>query len=192
FVLALVTTLSVAALPFVMRAAERIVTRAGCPDGEERTNVLQASLSLSYVLAQLGNYFIYLLMLYAAWHYRVRIDPTEQVLLPMWTLLSGFGSPTATLDGVAFLGAWLHMPPGIIDLYLETWTVTRYGQVALSVMGFGFATILVPLVYFGKLQIRRTRVIAILAGSTAVLGAIAIGGTSPRRFVLCPRSDPKL
>ncbi|MBV8406505.1 MAG: cation:dicarboxylase symporter family transporter [Alphaproteobacteria bacterium] len=192
FVLALVTTLSVAALPFVMRAAERIVARAGCPEGEERKNVLQASLSLSYVLAQLGNYFIYLLMLYAAWFFHVRIGPTEQVLLPMWTVLSGFGSPTATLDGVVFLGTWLHMPHDIVDLYLETWTVTRYGQVALSVMGFGFATIAVPLVYFRKVQVRRTKLAAVLAGSAAVLATVAIAGVSMRGLLLEPPSNRPL
>src|SRR5262249_14368978 len=129
---------------------------------------------------------------YAAWLYRVRIGPTEQMLLPMWTLLSGFGSPTATLDGVAFLGTWLHMPPAITDLYLGTWTVTRYGQVALSVMGFAFATIVVPLVYFGKLRVRRTRAIATMAGSAAVLAAVAIGATSLRGLLLEPPSNRAL
>ena len=180
FVLALVTTLSVAALPFVQRAAERIVQRAGCPEGDERKDVLQASLSLSYVLAQLGNYFVYLLMLYAAWYYRVRLGTSEQLLLPAWTVLSGLGSPTATVDGVVFLGSWLHMPSDLLDLYLQTWTVTRYGQVVLSVMGFGFATILVPLVYFRKVDLRPRRALATLAGGAVVVGSIALLGTSFR------------
>jgi proton glutamate symport protein len=51
FVLALVTTLSVVALPFVQKAADGIADRAGCPQGEERADIIQASLSLSYVLA---------------------------------------------------------------------------------------------------------------------------------------------
>ena len=101
--LALVTTLSVVALPFVMKAAERITARAGCPEGEERDDILQANISLSYVLAQLGNYFVYLLILYAAYAYRARPSASEQLLLPFWSLLSGFGSPTATVDGVKFL-----------------------------------------------------------------------------------------
>jgi Na+/H+-dicarboxylate symporter len=66
-VLAVATTLSVAALPFVQRAAENILDGAGCADSEERANVLQTSLSLSYVFAQLGNYFVYLLILYASY-----------------------------------------------------------------------------------------------------------------------------
>jgi hypothetical protein len=58
----------------------------------------------------------------------------------------------ATVDGVAFLASWLRLPANVLELFLETWTVTRCGQVALSVMGFGFANTLVPLVYFGKLR----------------------------------------
>jgi Na+/H+-dicarboxylate symporter len=77
-VLALVTTLSVVALPFVQKAAERVATQAGCPEGEERNDIILASLSLSYVLAQLGNYFVYLLMLYAAFVHQVRLTIGEQ------------------------------------------------------------------------------------------------------------------
>jgi Na+/H+-dicarboxylate symporter/ABC-type amino acid transport substrate-binding protein len=188
FVLALVTTLSVAALPFVAKAAERIVERAGCPEGEEKTDVLQASLSISYVLAQLGNYFVYLLILYAAWYFRVRLDTSEQLLLPFWTVLSGLGSPSATVDGVIFLGSWLNMPSELVDLYLQTSTVTRYGQVALSVMGFSFATILVPLVYFRKVDLRPLRGLATLAAGAAAIGAIAFVGTSLRDALLRPPS----
>ena len=181
FVLAMVTTLSVVALPFVQKAAEEVATRAGCPPGEERDDIIQASLSLSYVLAQLGNYFLYLLMLYAAFVHHARLTTAEQVLLPMWTLLSGFGSPTATVDGVAFLASWLRPPADVLDLFLETWTVTRYGQVALSVMGFGFATVLVPLAYFGKLRLRTTRLSGVLMASIGLFAAVAWGGT-----LLCP------
>ncbi len=184
FVLAMVTTLSVVALPFVQTAAEEIAARAGCPESEERTDIIQASLSLSYVLAQLGNYFLYLLMLYAAFVHHARLTTPEQVLLPMWTLLSGFGSPTATVDGVAFLASWMRLPADVLELFLETWTVTRYGQVALSVMGFGFATTLVPLVYFGKLRLRGARLSGVLAASVGLFAVVAWGGTQLRPLLL--------
>lgn len=100
-VLALVTTLSVVALPFVQNAAERVAARAGCPEGEERTDVIKASLSICYVLGQLGNYFTYLLILYASFLYQVRLTLSEQLILPIWTLMSGLGSPTATVHRVA-------------------------------------------------------------------------------------------
>jgi len=135
-VISAVTTLTVVALPFVQRAAERVATEAGCPESEERSDVIRAVLSLSYVLVPLGNYFLYLLMLYGAYAYKVRLTTPEELLLPIWTVLSALGAPSAIVDGATFLGRWLHLPADLLDLFLETWTVTRYGQVLLSVMGF--------------------------------------------------------
>ena len=84
-----------------------------------------------------------------------------------------------------FIGHWLRLPPELTDLFLETWTVTRYGQVVLSVMGFGFATILVPLVYFGKVRPRPRRAAVAAALTVAVFG-LAVAGD--RRSARCCRS----
>lgn len=191
-VLALVTTLSVVALPFVARAAERITARAGCPEDDERADILQANLSLSYVLAQLGNYFIYLLMLYGAYAYRARPTAAEQVLLPVWTLLSGFGSPTASVDGVTFLASWLGLPADILNLFLETWPVTRYGQVALSVMAFGFANVLVPLIYFRKVRTRPMLGLATAVVGLGLLGGVVLGGVALATAMLHSIDNPRL
>jgi hypothetical protein len=93
-------------------------------------------------------------------------------------------TPWATVDGVAFLASWLRLPADVLELFLETWTVTRYGQVALSVMGFGFATTLVPLVYFGKLRLRKIRMSGVLAASVGLFAIVARGGTQLRPFLL--------
>ncbi len=189
-VIAVVTTLSVVALPFIQRAAERIADAAGCPDSEERSNVIKAVLALSYVLAQLGNYFLYLLMLYAAYEYKEPLSATEQLLLPLWSLLSGMGSPTAIVDGVIFIGRWLHLPAELTDLFLETWTVTRYGQVVLSVVGFGFATTLVPLIYFRKVRLRPHRAAVAAVVMVAGFGIAIAGGLALRPLLLQPVSNP--
>ena len=191
-VLALVTTLSVVALPFVQNAAERVAARAGCPEGEERTDVIKASLSICYVLGQLGNYFTYLLILYASFLYQVRLTLSEQLILPIWTLMSGLGSPTATVDGVIFLGNWLRLPGDLLPMFLETWTVTRYGQVALSVMGFSFATILVPLIYFGKARIAPVKGIGVACVSVVLLGAVTVGGIALRPMLVPAPRDALL
>ena len=151
--------------------------------------MIKAVLSLSYVLAQLGNYFLYLLMLYAAYEYKKPLTTTEELLLPLWTLLSGLGSPTAIVDGVIFIGRWLHLPAELTDLFLETWTVTRYGQVVLSVAGFGFATILVPLIYFGKARLRPHRAAVAAAMTVASFGIVVAGGTALRPLLLQPASS---
>lgn len=191
-VLALVTTLSVAALPFIQKAAERITAEAGCPDDEERNNIIQASLSLSYVLAQLGNYFIYLLFLYSAFDFQVQFTAGQRSLLPVLTLLSGLGSPTSTINGVVFLSHWLRLPSDVLQVYLETGTVTRYGQVLLSVTGFGFATIVIPLVYFKRLRLHLRWGVTAAAASVVLLGAVVAGGVALRSKLLPSRTNAEL
>lgn len=190
-VIAVVTTLSVVALPYIQRAAERLADAAGCPDSAERDDVIKAVVALSYVLAQLGNYFLYLLILYAAFAYQVELTGSEQVLLPLWTLLSGLGSPSAIVDGVIFIGHWLRLPQGLVDLFIETWTVTRYGQVVLSVTGFAFATMLIPLIYFGKARWQPRRAL-LSAGATALSLGAAVAAGIALRAVLLPAPDAEL
>lgn len=185
-VLALVTTLSVSALPFIQNAAERVLARAGI-GGEEAEDVIQAQLSLSYVFAQLGNYFIALFMLFAAYHYHVALSLPQYLLLPAMTLLSGIGSPSATVEGVEFLSQWLGMPGDAVALYIESMTVTRYGQVLLSVVAFGVVTITVPLIYFGRLQLRPARIAAGLGtGAAVALAAVLVSRAVETRLFPLP------
>jgi proton glutamate symport protein len=199
-VLAVATTLSVAALPFVQRAAESILDGAGCADSEERTNVLQTSLSLSYVFAQLGNYFVYLLILYASYVAAAPLKLFEKAALPVMTLLSCLGSPSATYDSVVFLSKWLHLPPSVFDLYVETSAITRFAQVLVSVSGFYFVTLTIPLLYFKKVTLRPVRLAAGIGGAAVLFTSLAFGGMAlrPRLFpeatspYAALRLDPKL
>lgn len=183
-VLALVTTLSASALPFVQRAAERVTAKAGI-EGEEANDVIRTTISLSYVFTQLGNFFIALFVVYAAYHFRVALAPADLTLLPLMTLLSGIGSPSASVEAVQFLAQWLGLPPETLPLYIESMTVTRYGQVVLSVTAFGFAAIAVPLVYFRKWRWRIPRIAAGLLIGALVLAA-AVGGTRVLATTLFP------
>jgi Na+/H+-dicarboxylate symporter/ABC-type amino acid transport substrate-binding protein len=198
--LAVVTTLSVAALPFVQRAAESALGDAGCGDSEERRNVVQTSLSLSYVFAQLGNYFVYLLILYASYVSVIPLKLAEKILLPLMTLLSCLGSPSATFDSVVFLSNWLHLPASVLDLYVETSAVTRFGQVLVSVSGFFFITLVVPLIYFKKVRFRAGRFMTGLSIGALLCAVIAGGAISLRRTLFPPvtsryaflQMDPRL
>src|SRR6185436_10664015 len=123
------------------------------------------------------------------YEYKEPLSATEQLLLPVWSLLSGMGSPTAIVDGVIFIGRWLHLPAELTDLFLETWTVTRYGQVVLSVVGFGFATTLVPLIYFRKVRLRPHRAAVAATVMVAGFGVAIAGGLALRPFLLQPASN---
>jgi Na+/H+-dicarboxylate symporter/ABC-type amino acid transport substrate-binding protein len=184
-VLAVVTTLSVVALPFVQRAVESALDDAGCSDSEERRSVVQTSLSLSYVFAQLGNYFVYLLILYSSYVSVIPLKLAEKALLPLMTLLSCLGSPSATYDSVVFLSQWLHLPASVLDVYVETSAVTRFGQVMVSVSGFFFITLVVPLIYFRKVRFRPGRFLGGLSIGV-VLCAVIAGGAIALRGTLFP------
>jgi ABC-type amino acid transport substrate-binding protein len=189
-VLAVATTLSVAALPFVQQAAENILDEAGCADSEERANVLQTSLSLSYVFAQLGNYFVYLLILYASYVAAAPLKLIEKATLPLMTLLSCLGSPSATYDSVIFLSKWLHLPPSVFDLYVETSAITRFAQVLVSVSGFYFITLVVPLVYFKRVRIHPVRMAAGLGGAAVLYAGMAFGGVALRPKLFPEAASP--
>ena len=53
------TTLSVAAVPFVMEATRKLADRCGIVD-PERDDIIRTNLSVAYPLGQLGNFFVYL------------------------------------------------------------------------------------------------------------------------------------
>ena len=158
---------------------------AGCSDSEERRSVVQTSLSLSYVFAQVGNNFIYLLILYAGYFSDVPLRLAEKALLPLMTLLSCFGSPSATYDSVVFLSSWLHLPGSVLDFYVETSAITRFGQVLVSVSGFFFITLAVPLLYFKKVRFRAGRFLAGV-GALAVVCASIVGVAVALRPTLFP------
>ena len=108
-VISAVTTLTVVALPFVQRAAERVATEAGCPESEERSDVIRAVLSLSYVLVPLGNYFLYLLMLYGAYALQgPGSRPGRSCCCRSGRCCRRWAAPSAIVDGATFLGRWLH------------------------------------------------------------------------------------
>jgi proton glutamate symport protein len=65
FVLALVTTLPTSALPLIQGVAERRAAAAG-HDDQEANDIARATVSLSYVFASLGNYFVALFILHRA------------------------------------------------------------------------------------------------------------------------------
>jgi len=183
--IAAVTTLSVAALPFVMEATRKLADRAGIED-PERDEIIRTNLSVAYPLGQLGNFFVYLFLVFAAYYYKVPLESRDQALLPVMTLLSGFGSPTSAVNAVDFLGAWLSFPGGTRELYVELQTLTRYGQVIVSVMAFAFLSALVTLAYYGKLRLRPARLVAALALPAVAFAAIAWAGHGIHGYFLGP------
>ncbi len=107
--IAAVTTLSVAALPFIMEATRKLADRCGIVD-KERDEIIRTNLSVAYPLGQIGNFFVYLFLVFAAYYYKVPLGGRDEALLPLMTLLSGFGSPTSAVNAVEFLSAMARSP----------------------------------------------------------------------------------
>ncbi|MEM7121881.1 MAG: cation:dicarboxylase symporter family transporter [Pseudomonadota bacterium] len=173
--IAVVTSLSVAALPFIQQAAEKMCDRHEIKD-KNRGEIIKTTLAISYPLAQLGNFFIWLFILFSAYYYRIPLTEGKEIALPFITFLSGFGSPTTSVDSVDFLASWVRFPTEATELYVSMMTITRYGQVVASVMGFAFVTFLVTLSYYGMLKLRLSRLIWSLTITVGVLAVIVAGG----------------
>ena len=190
-VIAAVTSLSVAALPYIQQAAEKLANEAGIEDAN-RGEIVKTSLAVSYPLAQLGNFFIWLFILFAAFYFRLPIPAEKQLALPLVTLLSGFGSPSSSVDAVAFLSGWLAFPDEATNLYVGMMTITRYGQVMASVMGFAFVTFLVTMSYYGKIRLRIPRLAMSLLVATVIVGSVTVALGSFERGVVRPVTSPYL
>ncbi|MEW5735701.1 MAG: ABC transporter substrate-binding protein [Thermodesulfobacteriota bacterium] len=169
FVLSVVTSLSAVALPFILEAAKKQAEELGAEQGPA-DEIASTALAVSYPLAQLGNFFIFLFMHFCLYYFRVEVTRLNTWLLLPMTLLSGFGSPSSTVNAIPFLSAWLRVPEAANILWLETMTVTRYGMVVLSVAGFGFITYCSTLHYFGKLRFHKKRALAFLLVTAGFLG----------------------
>ncbi len=184
--LSLVTTLSVVSLPYIQQAAEKLAKANGIVE-EESGEIIETSLAVNYPLGQLGNFFVFFFILFLSFYARTSLNASEQLALPLMTLFSCFGSPTSSVNAVAFLGHWLQLPGHPADLYVETMMITRYGQVALSVMGFAFLTFLMTFNFYGKIKLRLGKLLAIYGGLVICLAALAMGGhTMLKQMVLRP------
>ena len=173
----IITSLSVAALPLVQQAARKLATKKlGEEDDDQRKEIIQTSLSVSYPLAQVGNFFILVFLLYASFYFFAPIGNAQLLELPFVTLLSSIGSPTSSIGAVTFMAEWLNMPAATTSLYIETMTVTRYAQVLASVSAFAFVTFLVTFNFYGKIVFHPGRFMLTIAVTVVALSVIWTAG----------------
>ncbi|MBG6146488.1 Na+/H+-dicarboxylate symporter/ABC-type amino acid transport substrate-binding protein [Labrenzia sp. EL_142] len=183
FMVAVVTSLSVAALPLIQKAAQQYAAKLSNDNGEEKQQreIIETSLSVSYPLAQIGNFFILVFLIYAAFYYYLPIERQQLLELPFVTLLSSIGSPTSSIGAVTFMADWLGLPSGTTNLYVETMAITRYGQVIASVSAFAFVTTAITFIFYGKVRFDPKALVLMLSVSAAAFSGIwalgSLGGT---------------
>ena len=182
-ILALVTTLSVVALPIITQAIEKFLRDQKIQD-DRMKDVVSTNISLAYPFGQLGNLGVLLFIYFCSFYYKLDYSLTQKILLPPLTLISTIGTPSAALNAIDFLSGVYSMPPGTEDLYAATSIFTRYGQVLLSVMGFVFTALLATFSFYGRLKFNPVKFFTSLAGGLIVLGAFTfvLRAFSPELF----------
>ncbi|MEM4636264.1 MAG: hypothetical protein QXE44_02080, partial [Nitrososphaerota archaeon] len=81
------TTLSVVALPYVRAAtAKFIADKKQKENTSEMEDIIKTINSISYPFGQLGNFFIYIFMLFALLYFNKSIDHFHYVFLPFISL----------------------------------------------------------------------------------------------------------
>ncbi|VVC76265.1 Cyclohexadienyl dehydratase [Aquicella siphonis] len=167
-IISAVTTLSVVAIPYIQAVTSRLLAlksqqtsmrNSGEFDAHERDDILQTITVVSYPFTQLGNFFIYLFILFAALYYNHTLETDQYYFLPILTFFSSIGSPTSSINGVSFLSDSLSLPADTNSLYVTLIPVIRYPQVVLSVMGFSFISLIVSFSLFGMLKLNFKRLI---------------------------------
>ena len=172
-VMSAATTLAVIALPYIRKVTEDFLGETS--DKQETKDVVLASLMISYPFAQLGNFLIYFFILIATVVVNHPIMMMQRYELLLLTYFSSIGSPTTAVNAVSFLLDWLHFPKDTIDIFLGLMPITRYAQVALSVMGISFVTILVTAAYHRRLKFRPFKLICNLMLVAIVTAAVILG-----------------
>ncbi|MEM7443096.1 MAG: cation:dicarboxylase symporter family transporter [Pseudomonadota bacterium] len=185
------TSLLVTCVPYVVQFGQQLVARLGVKE-EDRDDVVATTVAVAYAIAEMGNWFLGLFILFASQFYDHALSFLQHLLLPFMTILSTVGSPTATVNAVEFLGGWIGLPSDATFLYVETSAVTRYPQILLSAMGLALLMMTVVLSYFGKLRIRRVRLLPVSLVSLAVVGGLTTIGVAARPILVPSHPNPYL
>jgi Na+/H+-dicarboxylate symporter len=160
------------AFPFMIRTIRRLMHRHDLHH-ENLHSTSQTVIPLAYSFTQLGNFFLYLFILFMSFFLREALQTSEQFLLPIHILFLSLGAPSKSINGVAFLTEHLQWPKDTIDYYITTNAITQNFQVLLSVAGMLCFTILVLLAYYKLLKIRWKKLLSSLSFGFTFLFAIA-------------------
>jgi proton glutamate symport protein len=189
FLIAMTTTLSVAALPFI-EGMVRSLLKKNSIDAPEGKEILDNTLAISYPICQMGNCFAFLFMVAIGAYFHQSLTSTETITLSLFTFLSSIGSPTATVNSIQFMLNLIHFPESGLDLYVLLLPLTRYPQVLVSVVSMAFLTTAVSFAYFHKLTFNiRAFCGTIIAAFALLIAGLILG---PSIQAITPDVSPNL
>ncbi|MEW6144547.1 MAG: cation:dicarboxylase symporter family transporter [Thermodesulfobacteriota bacterium] len=186
-----VTMLPVTSIPYIFQAVDRFTEELNF-DKNDEFGIKETVLSFSYPLTQIGNLFVYLFMGFCIFYYKHPVNFLDQLLMPVLSLLSSFGTPIATLNSISFMSSWLGFTQNTTDLYVELMTITRYFQVIASVAGIFFITVVVTFAFFKRIRFSKSRFAIHLALPFIVLSAASYGIYELEAWLSPKRPNPYL
>lgn len=168
------TTISVLAIPYIQRFTEKLLKEENI-DSELSEEISESTTMISYPFGQIGNCFILLFVLFAAFYYQHEIHRINLIWLPFITIPSSIGTPNTTIFAVHFLANFLHLPTQSEDLYSSILTITQYPQIFVSVTGVTLLTVVTSLAVFKKLKIRVWKLTSHLLISFLLISSLTYG-----------------
>ncbi|MCF6766371.1 dicarboxylate/amino acid:cation symporter [Thiotrichales bacterium 19S3-7] len=156
-IIAAATTLSIAALPLLAKEIrlwlshirERTTHRR-----EEEKEVTETLLYVIYPFAQIGNYMVYIFVIFISYYFLEQIYSIKYYFLPVTSYLASIGSPSAIANALEFLLNWLSLNQEGLNIYFSIMPILRYSQVLVSVMAMFSLGLLSSYLYFYKPKLR--------------------------------------
>lgn len=186
-----VTMLPVTSIPYVLQLVDKFTEEKNF-DKNDEYSMKETVLSFSYPLTQLGNLFVYLFMGFCIFYYKHPVSFMDQLLMPVLSLISSFGTPIATLNSISFMSSWLGFTQNTTDLYVELMTITRYFQVIASAAGIYFITIVVTFAFFKRIKFNKSRLTVHLILPFIVLCITSFGLYELETWLSPKRPNPYL
>lgn len=177
-VIAISTSLSVTAIPYIEMAIKDYINghnkNNNSSDNEDDLTISTVT-SLSYPLAQVGNFCVFIFIIFAGTYYQTPISQLSRLPLIVLSFFSSIGSPSSIIAAVEFLGDWQHLPLSATSLYVEIYSITRYPQVLLSVMGMSFLSLVSCAAIFNKINLNTRKFLfaIVLSVFCAAVGSFA-------------------
>lgn len=173
-IIVITTTHAVLALPFIKTSVYKFIHTPE-KDKAVANEVIDTVMVLSYTFAHLGNYFIYLFIIFASLYFNHPLDDTQQLWLPLFTFFSSIGSQGTTINAISFLSEWLNIPGDVRGLYLSMYPLIQYNEVLVSLLGIICVTLLITWGYFHQFTIRLFSLLVHLTAVLLILIAIVVG-----------------
>lgn len=150
--LAFVTGLATAALPFLNLYLKKLSTKHQLHEGFRETS--QTVLPISYTFGNIGNAMTLFFVIFLGFYYRHPFSGTEKILLSLLTVPLSIGSSTSNLNSMSFLIKQLELPSSAMDFFLEIKSITYNFQMMMNIAGVITVIILTIYSYYGLVKIQ--------------------------------------